>query len=193
MASITGAVIAAGQIEVDQNRQIVQHPDGGVVDSIYVREGDEVEAGDLLIRLDPEQLRTELSVTEGQLFEVLARRARFEAERDGADDLTFDDLLLQTENPVAVELMEGQRRLYEARIDSETQTREQLQKRREQIESQIQGIVAQQDALTRQLDLIERELADQQTLLDQAREGQPALTADDALATAAANFSAKAS
>ena len=53
MAQLSGAIIASGQIEVDQNRQIVQHPDGGIVAEILVDEGDTVENGDVLIRLDP--------------------------------------------------------------------------------------------------------------------------------------------
>ena len=44
-ASIAGAIIAAGQIEVDRNRQVVQHPDGGVVETISIVEGDRVAAG----------------------------------------------------------------------------------------------------------------------------------------------------
>ena len=166
MSRISGAVIASGQIEVEQNRQIVQHPDGGVVAELLVREGVAVDAGQVLIRLQGEQLLSELAVVEGQLFEVLARKARFEAERDAAEELVFDEILLETENPVAEELMEGQRRLYQARRDSEFQQAEQLTKRRDQTASQIEGIRAQQEALGTQLALIEEELNDQQSLLD---------------------------
>ncbi len=165
-AQISGAVIAQGRIEVDQNRQIVQHPDGGVVAEILVKEGDTVQVGDLLIRLDAEALQSELAVVEGQLFEVLARRARFEAERDSADGLTFDPLLLDAASGVAGELMEGQQRLFEARLDSALQEKEQLTKRRDQIANQIEGITAQQQAISAQLELIGTELVDQQSLLD---------------------------
>lgn len=163
---ITGAVIAQGRIEVDQNRQVVQHPDGGVVAEILVKEGDTVETGDLLIRLDAEALQSELAVVEGQLFEVLARRARFEAERDGAEALVFDPLLLESDNSVVAELMEGQERLFEARLDSALQEKDQLSKRRDQIANQIEGISAQEEAVSAQLSLIAREQADQQSLLD---------------------------
>lgn len=166
MAQITGAIIASGQIEVDQNRQVVQHPDGGVVSEILVKEGALVAAGDLLIRLDAETLQSELAVVEGQLFEVLARRARFEAERDDADTIVFSPLLYETDNGVAPELMEGQVRLFAARRESEEQEKEQLARRRSQIASQIEGIVAQQAALVSQSDLINQELVSQQTLLD---------------------------
>jgi len=51
-SNIAGAIIATGQIELEQNRQVVQHPDGGVVESVLVREGDSVQAGEVLIKLD---------------------------------------------------------------------------------------------------------------------------------------------
>ncbi|WP_341212525.1 HlyD family type I secretion periplasmic adaptor subunit [uncultured Limimaricola sp.] len=166
LSQISGAVVASGRIEVEQNRQVVQHPDGGVVSEILIDEGDEVEAGQLLIRLEPEQLQSELAVVEGQLLEVLSRRARLEAERDDSQRLDFDALLLETENPIAPELMEGQRRLQAARIESENRQKEQLTRQREQISDQIAGIESQETAISRQLDLIEGELGNQQSLLD---------------------------
>jgi len=111
-------------------------------------------------------LRSELAVVEGQLFEVLARRARFEAERDGAADLAFNPLLTSGEYPIALELMDGQVRLHQARLETAFQQKEQLQRRREQIGDQIDGIVAQQGAIRQQLALIATELEAQQQLLD---------------------------
>ena len=73
---ITGAIIAPGRIEVDQNRQVVQHQIGGTVAEISVAEGDSVAAGDVLLRLDDRVLQSRLVITEGQLFELMARRAR---------------------------------------------------------------------------------------------------------------------
>ncbi len=151
MARITGAVIASGRVEVDQNRQVIQHPDGGVVEEIAVTEGATVAAGDLLIRLDASDLASELAVVEGQLFEILARRARYEAERDGAEEITFDPLLTEAEDPRAAELMEGQARLFTARLESAASQKDQLGKRRDQILSQIEGIEAQEEALITQL------------------------------------------
>jgi HlyD family type I secretion membrane fusion protein len=166
MAQITGAVIASGQIEVDRNRQVIQHPDGGVVEAILVDEGDTVASGDLLIRLDPSALQSELIIVEGQLFEIMARRGRLEAERDGADVIIFPEALLAFGRPEIESLLAGQERLFQARRESTTKTIEQLAQRRAQIVSQIGGITAQQTALTRQQELIVKELADQQSLLD---------------------------
>ncbi|MDU8912612.1 HlyD family type I secretion periplasmic adaptor subunit [Aestuariicoccus sp. MJ-SS9] len=166
--NISGAIIASGQIEVDQNRQIVQHPDGGVVAEILVDEGDAVEAGQPLIRLDPNLVQSELTITEGQYFELMARRARLQAERDDAEEIVFPEELLaraDTDAEVA-ELIEGQRNLFLARLDTLRRETEQLSKRRDQIGDQVRGIEAQQAALVTQLELIEKELTDQQSLLD---------------------------
>ena len=165
LAQITGAVIASGRIEVEQNRQVIQHPDGGIVAAILVNEGDMVAVGDVLIQLDAQDLQSELAVVEGQLFEIVARRARFEAERDLTDALAFDPLLTAA-GVETTELRAGQTRLFEARLDSVAQEKEQLARRGGQIISQIEGIRAQEQALAAQLALIQQELASQQTLLD---------------------------
>ncbi|WP_296418046.1 HlyD family type I secretion periplasmic adaptor subunit [Pseudooctadecabacter sp.] len=165
-ARITGAVIASGLIEVDQNRQIVQHPDGGVITEISVDEGGTVEAGELLLRLDSQDLEASLSVIEGQLFEILARSARFEAERDSTTELTFDPLLEDGDPDMISDLKAGQINLFEARRESEQQRTEQLLNRKDQIAAQINGVEAQLTALETQLELIEEELSNQQSLLD---------------------------
>lgn len=162
-AQITGAVIASGQIEVDRNRQVIQHPDGGVVEQISVDEGELVNEGDILIKLDASVLRSELAVVEGQLFELIARRGRLEAERDGAANITFDPLL---DGKDGQSLKDGQSRLFDARAASTAQATDQLTQQRAQIASQVEGITAQQSALKTQADLITEELADQQSLLD---------------------------
>ena len=163
MAQITGAIITSGQIEVNRNRQVIQHPDGGVVDVILVQEGDAKD--DTLIRLDASLLKSELAVVEGQLFEIIARRGRLEAERDGETALTFNPLL--SDVPQGPSLIAGQTRLFDARLESNMRAIEQLQQQRAQISSQISGIAAQQTALATQSDLIQQELTDQQTLLRQ--------------------------
>ena len=163
---IMGAVVASGRLEVAQNRQVVQHLDGGVVAEIAVKEGDRVAEGDLLIRLDDEQLRSDLAVVEGQLLEILARRARFEAEERDAPTLSFDPLLLETENPVAQELMEGSQQLFEARRETAQREIEQLERQQDQLADQIEGIEAQRAAIATQMTLISEELESQQSLLD---------------------------
>lgn len=168
MTSIAGAVIAPGQIEVDQNRQVVQHPDGGVVEAILVQEGATVAAGDVVMRLDGTLMRSELTIVENQFFEILARRGRLEAERDDADSIVFSEeaVAVAAEGSDVAAMLEGQVRLFEARRDTLDRQIEQLGKRRDQTVNQIEGIDAQSAALQRQLDLIGEELVSQQSLLD---------------------------
>ena len=168
MTNIAGAVIANGQLEVDQNRQVIQHPDGGVIAAILVQEGDHVKAGEILLRLDATDLRSALTVIESQLLELIARQGRLEAERDEQQQIAFDlELIAASERSTNIkELMQGQNRLFHARLETLDQEVAQMQKRGGQIENQIDGIDAQKAALATQLALIKRELADQQTLLD---------------------------
>lgn len=165
---ISGAIIASGRVEVDRNRQVVQHIDGGIVTEISVDEGDVVTADQLLIRLDDTLLKSDLAVVEGQLWEMMARRGRLEAERDGLAEIKFEDELLAAagQQPDVAGIVSGQRNLFEARRTTLTQASEQLDKQVVQIRNQIDGIAAQTNALTVQLALIQDELEDQQQLLD---------------------------
>lgn len=167
-ARIAGAVVASGQIEVQQQRQILQHPDGGVIEAILADEGEAVEAGQVLLRLDGTLLRTELAIVEGQYFEILARRGRLEAERGDMDEIQFpDELLSAAEDDLDLKrLIEGQASLFWSRRDTLEQSLQQLAKQTEQISEQIIGIDAQLDAMARQRELIAEELVGQQSLLD---------------------------
>ncbi|MES2473879.1 MAG: HlyD family type I secretion periplasmic adaptor subunit [Pseudomonadota bacterium] len=167
LATITGAIVSSGQIQVEQNRQVVQHPDGGVVEAIAVTEGQAVAAGDLLVRLDGSLLQSELAIVEGQFVETRARRARLEAERDDAARIAIpaDLSAMAGGRPDIAEQIEGQLRLFDARRDTLARQTEQMQKRLLQIGAQNQGITAQAQALTTQLRLIGDELASQRELL----------------------------
>ena len=167
-SSLAGAIVASGRVEVEQNRQIVQHLDGGIVAEILVKEGERVSAGQTLIKLDSASLGSEFTIVQSQLFELMARRARLEAERDTSAALTFDpelDQLAKTSAEIA-ELMDGQTLLFDARAESVTREREQLAKRREQILDQVRGIEAQTEALVQQIALISEELEAQNSLLE---------------------------
>ena len=167
-SSLSGAIIASGQIEVEKNRQVVQHPDGGVVAKILVKEGDFVQRDAVLVRLDPIAEQSEMSIIEGQLFEMMARHGRLVAERDALAEIVFDKRLLNraATHPEVDELMQGQHRLFEARRSSINHQSEQLEKQKEQVQNQITGLAAQRRALGIQLALTEDELKNQQTLFD---------------------------
>ncbi|MCF6272302.1 MAG: HlyD family type I secretion periplasmic adaptor subunit [Rhodobacteraceae bacterium] len=165
---IAGAIITSGQIEVKSNRQVVQHLQGGVVREILVTDGDIVEAGQVLLRFDAVLTESELAITEGQLFELLGQKSRLLAERDGAEDITFEPELVDVakSRPKVAELIEGQGSLFFARRDSLNETLAQWNERGGQINNQIEGAQAQLASLKEQASLLAQELADQETLLE---------------------------
>ena len=169
LTTIDGAVVSPGIIEVDQNRQVVEHPDGGVVAEINVVEAQHVNAGDLLIRLDGSLLRSEFAIVEGQLFEAMAHRDRLEAERDGLPAPVFTGEIadLAATRPDVAELIGGQKKLFAARLETFQAQQNQLGLRQQEANAQVDGIKAQIVATQEQLDIIAPQLADQQKLLDQ--------------------------
>lgn len=165
---ISGAVVARGTLQVESERQVIQHPDGGVVGEILARDGDIVGTGEVLLRLDGTFLRSELAIVERQLAEIFARAARLAAERDGADMPEPGDFPVFTliDRDAIDEQIEGQRALFDARRGALVQEQRQLVEQQAQVKRQIEGLEAQLGALGRQLDLIEGELGDVQLLFD---------------------------
>lgn len=167
LTTLAGAIIAPGQIEVSQKRQVVQHPDGGVIEAIMVREGAEVLAGDVLMRLDGSALKSELAIVENQLLELAARRARLAAQSVADTVIRFPDTLLlaAASRPEVAEMLAGQQSLFANQAKMMAQAQAQRQTRIRQIESQIDGFRAQQDAIRKQTDLLVKELETQRGLL----------------------------
>ncbi len=179
LARLSGAVIAPGRVEVESHRQLLQHPDGGVVAEVLVREGETVAAGQILLRLDGALLHGELALLEGQLFDNQARRARLAAQRRGSDHLEFPEALVTAAaaDPALAEVMAGQSRLFAARRAALDQARAQLAGQQAQITARLTGIAAQVSALATQRTLIGRELADTRALFDKGLAQAPRLLA----------------
>ncbi|AJE45276.1 HlyD family type I secretion periplasmic adaptor subunit [Celeribacter indicus] len=179
LARIDGAVIAPGRVQVEQNRQVVAHRDGGEVTAVHVAEGDTVAAGALLLELSPAEHLTELALAENRLHELLARAARLEAERDGRAQIDFGKDLrarMATDAQVARSLA-GQQDLFAARRATARAEIEQLEKQRHQIELRIDGLAAQKSALGTQARLISADLEDQAALLARGLTQQSRVTA----------------
>ena len=157
---ISGAVIALGSLVVDSNTKKVQHPSGGIVGEVRVRDGDRVKAGDVLVRLDDTITKANLAIIENGLTEQLARRARLEAERDGASDITLPhEFPAGSQAPAVERAMTGERRLFEMRRSSRAGQKDQLQQRIGQINDETKGLEAQVTAKAEEIVLIKRELA----------------------------------
>jgi len=165
---ISGAVIAPGKLVVDTNVKKVQHPTGGVVGDIRVKDGDHVKKGDVVARLDETQARTNLAIVTKALDELAARQARNEAERDGADKVTFPaELLARRADPDVAQVVTSEQRLFEIRRTAREGQKSQLLEQVEQLRQQIKGSVDQENAKTKEIDWIQQELAGVRTLWKQ--------------------------
>jgi HlyD family secretion protein len=157
--SLSGALIASGQIVVDTNVKKVQHPTGGVVGELRVRDGTRVKGGDIVIRLDETVTRANLAIITKSLDELAARKARLVSERDAADTVTFPEALLsrQSDTDVAA-IIDGERKLFELRKTARRGQKAQLREQIAQLREEITGMTAQQQAKKKETDLILHEL-----------------------------------
>jgi HlyD family secretion protein len=158
-AQIAGAVVATGNIVVESNVKKVQHRTGGVVSELRVRDGERVEAGEILIRLDNTVALANLAIVTKQLDELNARKSRFEAERDESVSVTFPSALLErlSDREVA-RIIAGERKLFESRRTARLGQQSQLRQRIEQLSDEISGHTSPDEAKLKEIALIEREL-----------------------------------
>lgn len=157
LVSISGAVVTAGSVNVEGNYQTVQHLDGGIVEKILVKNGDKVEAGDLLITLDATQTRASLDVTRARLAELLIQRARLEAERDGKDAYEIPEAA-SSANADTARIASAQKSLFEARRAAHKGEQSVLKQRIDQLKGERAGLEAQAIAVKKQREINKREL-----------------------------------
>jgi HlyD family secretion protein len=157
---LSGAVVATGALVVESSVKKVQHPSGGVVDRILVKDGSHVDAGDLLIRLDQTTPQANLDMVTMELWELATRQARLDAERDGKDAIVFPPELLQAADaaPEIARIVSGETRLFELQRDALNGQKEQLRERVAQLNNQITGLAEQAAAKDTEIDLIQKEL-----------------------------------
>ncbi|MGA7118103.1 MAG: HlyD family type I secretion periplasmic adaptor subunit [Hyphomicrobium sp.] len=158
--SIVGAVIGSGVVVVETNVKKVQHPTGGIVGEINVKNGDQVKAGDLLIRLDETLTRTNEQMISKQLDQLMMREARLKAERDGIETISVPAILARRSlEPDVAEIINGEQSLFASRRESKAGQLSQLEERTAQLAQEADGIAAQIQAKTREIKLIADELA----------------------------------
>lgn len=166
-ANISGAVVSAGEIEIDGNNKVVDHIDGGVIAEIFVRSGDRVEKGEVLVSLDGTELKAEYNIISNRYLEIVARSARFEAERDGVEFTnTVSELTSDYPDEQMREIIVGQQRLFDARSNSLRSQSDQLKKRQEQLGDEVLGLFSQRDSLQVQVEISRREINDMQSLFE---------------------------
>jgi HlyD family secretion protein len=162
---LSGAVVAPGVLVVESHVKKVQHPSGGVVGEIRVRDGDRVKAGDVVVRLDETMARANLAVITNSLDELAAQQGRLEAERDqDAAIKVRPELQARSAEFETAALIGGEQRLFELRREAREGLRAQLRQRIGQLDEQVVGLQEQASAKSDEIRLIQDELVGVQEL-----------------------------
>jgi HlyD family secretion protein len=164
---LAGAVVVPGNLVVQSNVKTIQHPTGGVVAEIKVKNGDRINAGDLLVRLDATQAQASLEMVNKQLVEFRAKMARLIAERDDLPQLTIPpELASRPDDETVNSLLASEQSLFKARSSARKSQKDLLQSRVAQLNEEVSGLQVQVDSRAKQLELIQGELAGVQDLYD---------------------------
>ena len=164
-AQLRGAIIAPGSVKVDRNLKAIQHRDGGIISEIAVKEGDFVNKGQIMLRLDDAQTRAELGIVRSQLVEFSLRKARLIAERDGLDRLIVPELTME-QNLHSTQTLVGEERLLRGNRQHRDSQKQQLELGIGQLGEEIKGLEAQRTAKSEELRLVEEEHAKIKGLAD---------------------------
>lgn len=168
LAGLGSAVVAPGLVSVESHRKAIQHLEGGIVGRILVKDGARVARGDLLVELRDVATKSNLERLKSQFYEALASVARLAAERDGLDEIVFQDslVMVSADEPVARSAMAAQRRIFESRRDLVRQKLSVLDKRIDRLKEERTGLRRQLEAIEAQFDLNARELKDASELFE---------------------------
>lgn len=160
-APLESAAIAGGAIEAESSRKTIQHLEGGIVAHILVKDGDEVMAGQALIRLDDTRARAAVQVLQGQLWDAQARETRLLAERDGRETIQFPRALVQAaaDHPEVEKIIAGQAKIFDTRRKLQASRIEVIQQRKAQTEREILGLQFQEEAAKKRAAIIKEEVA----------------------------------
>ena len=126
--------VASGKISADLNKKTVQHLEGGIVESIYVKDGDFVKKGDLLLKLSPIQIKAQLDIYQAQYQDTLATYSRLKAQKDNLKKLEFH------QEVVDKDIINSQKNLFNTILISREKEKEINKKQVSQLNQQIQSM-----------------------------------------------------
>lgn len=171
---INGAVIAQGSVEVSGRPKSVQHLDGGIIEEILVSNGDMVDAGEVLMRLDATLLAANLNIYQTRIAEVSVRRDRLLAEQEGRSEITWTDLPIPRDLIDMDVIRSGEEEIFRSRLELQDGRREQLAEKILQFGNQTEGVQGLMQSKRDQLALMETEIASTRTLVERglSRESQ---------------------
>lgn len=164
---MSGAIISQGSLVVESNTKKVQHPTGGVAKTLLVENGARVARDDLLIRMDETVAQANLAAVTKNLWELEARRARLQAERDAESTIAFPESLTTLGDPTARAVVSGEQKFFQLRREASEGQKRQFKEQIEQLKEQIAGMGDQLAAKKEEAELVANELSGVQQLWEQ--------------------------
>lgn len=185
-APLEGAVVASGSVVVDSNRKVVQHLEGGIIETILVKNGDIVDLGTPLVVLDNSMVENKRGLFLWNLHVGMANKARLSAERDGLKSVPFDiflekirvkegETLSDKEQKELEKIIAQQENIFKTRRRSISEQVSILRKRISQLRNQIGGYNSQRSSTKEQISYIQDELGTVRQLLERGLEQKPRL------------------
>ena len=140
---ISSGVSAPGKIRVESNRKTLRYREGGTVRAIYVKEGQLVHPGQLLLKFDDVQARANYDVTQNIVDVAMAQSARFQAEATGLPTITFPaELTARMSDPRVAGMIADQQALFASRMQLFQSQAAVLGQRSDQQATSITGLQA---------------------------------------------------
>ncbi|MBS6830956.1 MAG: HlyD family type I secretion periplasmic adaptor subunit [Desulfovibrio sp.] len=163
---ISGAVVVPGTIKIDTERKTVQHLEGGIVDSIEVREGEKVQQGQALITLRSVTVDSSVDMANKNLILFLAARCRYLAEKELFREIEWtEELLNLVETYKSHDVLDGEKKIFVARRASYQSQAEVLESQENQIAEQILGLREELNAEKTIIATLAEELAAKRVLM----------------------------
>lgn len=164
---IDSGTLAVGQLAVEGERKVVQHPSGGIVSEILVSEGDVVAEGDVVLRLNAVEAGAAARVIDTQVDALRAEEAARMAEVAGSAEITFPpELVSRGDDPRVAAVMITETSAFEARAALARSQREQLGQQLAQLEQSMSAAASGRAAQQAQAGLLQEELSALQPLLE---------------------------
>jgi HlyD family secretion protein len=158
-AVVDGAIVAPGVVSIETNSKVVEHYEGGIIGEILVREGERVQQGQVLFRLNAIQAKASLDTYRNQLMTARVYEARLTAERDNKPTITLPpDIAAMASDEAVAKAVADQQAQFDDRRNSRQVQIDILNSRIEGSNREIQGLQIEQSSTTTQVGYINQEL-----------------------------------
>lgn len=158
-APLASGVVASGTVSVESNRKTVQHLEGGIVSEIVAKEGEIVNPGDVILKLDPTQALGNYTFLTTRLALLQATEARLLAENVDAPEINMPEALKTSNAPEVTSAIALQQTIFRDRRRTKDGQVAILHARVDQLNEAVNGLLQQRGAIDKQISSLNDEIA----------------------------------